>query len=188
METPQDWASLPVQTRLSLKFQMEKGKDDAKRSPVAVSNVVVPGHEVQADTLPKQPREVRAILESQGRKVVTRHSATILPGVPFKSGPRKGELRPDKLTDHYSLATVDKRYPVVLAYWDNADNMWYCKVAHSWTDRVEVPLITELKHLLEEPLDCTDEEVEGRTSGEGVHVVVRPVPGRSHESVPRRLA
>ncbi len=148
METPRDWVTLPVQERMALKFKMDR--DDQKRAPVTIPEVVVPCHEVQANELPKQPAEVRTILESQGREVVTRHSRTAIPGVPFKSGKRKGELRADKYIDHYSLGTVDKRYPVVLAYWDGGDNMWYCKVAPSYDDRRDLRLVTELKHFLQE--------------------------------------
>jgi hypothetical protein len=150
MRTPENWTQLPAQERQALKFQMER--DDKKSAPVAVPEVVVPGHEVQAGALPKQPREVRALLESQGRQVVTKHSRTAVKGLPIKSkkSKRYGQNHPDKLTDHYSLATVDKQCPVVLAYWDNGDNMWFCKVGISWEDRREVRLVTELKKLLEE--------------------------------------
>lgn len=148
METPQNWSSLPVETRLALKFQMEK--DDQKRVEVTLPKVVVPGHDCEADALPKQPREVRALLESQGRKVRTVHSRTFVKGVEYKSGKRKGELRADKETDHYGLGTVDGRFPVVYAFWMEPSFLLFSKILWTKKELVEIRLVTELKNQLEE--------------------------------------
>lgn len=145
-----EWSELTAEERLARKFSMEQSEE--KRVEVPLPDVVVPGHEVEAEFLPKQPAEIRALLERKGRTVATRHSQTRVRGVEYKSGAHKGEMRPDKYIDHYGLATVDYEFPVVYAVWAGADSLLMVKVveAKGGTVNSSIGLVTHLKRFIEE--------------------------------------
>ena len=148
METEPLWGDLPVQERLRRKFLMEKNEE--KRVEVPLPEVVVPGHPVPAEFLPKQPREVLQLLESKGRTVGARHGQHRVKGTEFKSGKRKGQLRPDKYIDYYAIATLDKRLPVLSAQWKSDTAVVYARVrtieyVDLWPENV-----TEIKRVIEE--------------------------------------
>lgn len=143
-----NWSDLPVHERLRRKFQMES--DDEKRVAVTLPEVVVPGHAIEAAELPKQPREVYELLQYKGRAVAARHSQTIIRGTEFKSGKRKGELRPTKTADHYAVATVDYEYPIVHAVW-LGDNLYLTQlVPCDERSVISVPNVTALKEWIRE--------------------------------------
>ena len=141
------WSELPVEERLRLKFLMETSEE--KRAEVTLPEVVVPGHAIEADFLPKQPREVYHLLQAKRRQVSARHSQTRIEGTEFKSGPRKGERRPDKVIDHYSIATTDKRLPVFYAVWSDGSLFLGPVRIRSYVD-IYPRNVTELKQAVEE--------------------------------------
>jgi hypothetical protein len=146
MDTGQKWSDLPVEERLARKFSMEQSEQ--KRVEVALPEVVVPGHEVQKNLLPKQPREIWELLESKGREVAARHSQTRVRGTEFKSGPRKGEMRPDKVVDHYAIVTPDAaNCPLIHAVWHDGKLDMVQTCLH-YTDSINN--ITELKKFIRE--------------------------------------
>jgi hypothetical protein len=86
---------------------------------VAVADEVVdPVMYIDTYTLPRGGlNDVARILQSQGRELAAKRNVTKATGVPFKTGKRAGEVRPDKYKTNWSLATVDREFPVVLAVW-----------------------------------------------------------------------
>jgi hypothetical protein len=147
------WADLPVAERQRRKFLMEQSEQ--KRVEVTLPEVVVPGYEVPKEFLPKQPREVWELLESKGRQVAARHSRTVVRGTEYKSGPRKGEMRDTKTVDHYALATMDRRYPVIHAVWHDGKLSFARVHVVPSSATVYIDLITQVKKLIEEEHDAT---------------------------------
>lgn len=141
-----EWSELPVQERMARKFSMES--NDEKRVEVPLPEVVVPGHEIEAELLPKQPQEIATLLAGQGRIVVARHSRTLTRGTEYKTGKRQGEMRPDKLADHYSLITLDAEWPLVYAVWLDG-KLAFAKIG-TRAGVENFHLVTELKKRLQE--------------------------------------
>lgn len=110
------------------------------------SILLLPAVSIPVNVLPKQPREVAELLT--GRELAIRHSQTRQVGAVFASGAKAGEKRPDKILDHYGIATVDGREPVVTAYWIEPGVLDFADFGWLNGDRQRVTLVTELKRLI----------------------------------------
>lgn len=103
---------------------------------------------ISADGLPKQPKEIVALLD--GRELAIRHAVTYMKGEPYASGKKAGQPRPDKTLNHYGIATIDKQNPIVTAYWTDGAAFSYADFGYTDGSRTRVNLITELKKLIKE--------------------------------------
>ena len=147
-----DWASyFREYTSQLAEFKSGFNHDAEVTAPI----VTEPGHEIPLSELCKQASEVAALLTAQGRTVSARRSGATIRGVPFKTGARAGEMRPDKSVTCHSIATVDRKDPVVTANWiDN--KLDFARIG--WHDgrRTYVTLVTTLKNLIK--TEVADEE------------------------------
>jgi hypothetical protein len=72
---------------------------------------------LESDPTPPQAEKLFKMLDTQDRPTTARYRAEWQEGAVFKSGPRAGEKRPDKVVHEYAIATDDLEYPAMLAVW-----------------------------------------------------------------------
>lgn len=92
----------PIEERRAAKFIMGAEKEAANRTVKRSPEVLIPGHFIDLDDLPKSPRTIRDIAALQPN-TRARHSRTFEEGAVFATGKKAGEKRPDKTMDHYAL-------------------------------------------------------------------------------------
>jgi hypothetical protein len=122
-----------IEERRAAKFNMGAEKEAAGRTAKNEIQVLIPGHFIDVEDLPKN---IKAIAD-QLPGVMARHARTFEEGAVFKSGARAGEKRPDKTLDHYSIG-LRGRHPLTAAWSDG--KMLYAKGYRNgelfWTESV----------------------------------------------------
>lgn len=93
----------PIGERMAAKFRMGADKEANKHTIKEPVKVLISGHFIDLEDLPKTPRTIRDIAALQS-DTYARHSQSFETGAVFKTGARAGEKRPDKKIDHYAIA------------------------------------------------------------------------------------
>lgn len=101
-------------------YRLQRDGMEADAAEHVTDKVLVPGHAIPLDELPKTVKAVADMMPG----AVARHSQTWHEGRVFKSGARQGEKRPDKTIDHYAIAWKGER--PLTAVWSDG-KMQYAK-------------------------------------------------------------
>lgn len=122
-----------IEERRAAKFAMGAQKEASKRTAKSPIKVLIPGHFIDVEDLPKN---IKAIAD-QLPDVKARHARTFEEGAVFKSGAKAGEKRPDKTMDHYAIGLYGSR--PLTAVWSDGKMLYakgYRNGAMFWTESV----------------------------------------------------
>ncbi len=98
---------------------------------------------LESDPTPPQADKLYKILDTQDRLYTARYRAEWQEGSVFKSGPRAGEKRPDRVVHEYAIATADLDYPAMMAVWSD-NKLVYAKFKNRFERERETSSIQEL--------------------------------------------
>lgn len=121
-------------------FDTIRNDDKEEAEVVARNEVTIQGHSIAVTELPKNIRAVADLIPD----VKARHSQTWHEGEVFKSGPRQGEKRPDKLVDHFAIAWAGNGGVIVASWSDGKMNYGLIQFLNEG-DEIYTELVTEFK-------------------------------------------